>query len=73
MAGEVWEWTQDRYHSSYDGAPTDGSAREDLLDFPRVFRGGSWARYFWYAWTAGRGHDTTFRGDHVGLRPARSR
>ena len=26
MVGNVWEWTQDCYHTSYNGAPTDGSA-----------------------------------------------
>lgn len=26
MAGNVWEFTQDTWHSSYAGAPTDGSA-----------------------------------------------
>ena len=25
MAGNVWEWVQDEYHSSYEGAPSDGS------------------------------------------------
>jgi formylglycine-generating enzyme len=26
MAGNVWELVQDKYHSTYAGAPTDGSA-----------------------------------------------
>lgn len=26
MHGNVWEWVQDCWHDSYDGAPTDGSA-----------------------------------------------
>jgi len=25
MAGNVWEWVQDEYHSRYNGAPTNGS------------------------------------------------
>ena len=28
MIGNVWEWIRDRWHSNYDGAPTDGSAWE---------------------------------------------
>ncbi|ASC69523.1 hypothetical protein XM38_004500 [Halomicronema hongdechloris C2206] len=44
MHGNVWEWCQDVWHSSYAGAPRDGSAwleggNQDL----RLLRGGSWA------------------------------
>jgi formylglycine-generating enzyme required for sulfatase activity len=43
--GNVWEWVQDCYKDSYQGAPTDGSA----VVFPdcslRILRGGSW-NYF---------------------------
>lgn len=44
MLGNVWEWCQDAYRPSYDGAPADGSARppETDDDFRRVLRGGSW-------------------------------
>jgi formylglycine-generating enzyme required for sulfatase activity len=41
LAGNVWEWVQDPYHSSYTGAPSDGSAWEGGAS-GRVFRGGSW-------------------------------
>ena len=41
MAGNVNEWTQDRYHPSYAGAPADGSAWEAGGEpTKRVFRGG---------------------------------
>ncbi|MGM0578967.1 MAG: SUMF1/EgtB/PvdO family nonheme iron enzyme [Myxococcota bacterium] len=40
MAGNVWEWVQDRDHSSYEGAPTDGSAWEEGSSSNRVGRGG---------------------------------
>ncbi len=44
MHGNVWEWCQDHYHDSYEGAPTDGSAWVD--ENPErglcIQRGGSW-------------------------------
>lgn len=43
MLGNVWEWTQDHWHSNYQDAPTDGSAWEDrVLGANRVLRGGTW-------------------------------
>ena len=41
MLGNVWEWTEDSYHDSYNGAPTDGSAWQGD-GAKRVLRGGSW-------------------------------
>ena len=43
--GNVWEWVQDPYHSSYDGAPIDGSVWESGSSSSRVIRGGSWSNY----------------------------
>jgi formylglycine-generating enzyme required for sulfatase activity len=52
--GDVWTWTQDCFHDSYDGAPGDGSAQQSSntimsavfnrhLDCgDRVMRGGAW-------------------------------
>jgi formylglycine-generating enzyme required for sulfatase activity len=45
MHGNVWEWTEDCWHDSYDGAPNDGRAwgEENGGDCSyRVLRGGSW-------------------------------
>jgi formylglycine-generating enzyme required for sulfatase activity len=42
MEGNVWEWTQDRWHENYRGAPSDGSAWEDGESDRRGLRGGSW-------------------------------
>ncbi|MDD5309350.1 MAG: formylglycine-generating enzyme family protein [Deltaproteobacteria bacterium] len=40
LAGNVWEWVEDTYHESYDGAPDDGSAWVDPGAEFRVLRGG---------------------------------
>ncbi len=42
MHGNVWEWVQDCWNDSYDGAPIDGSAWEKGICSERVVRGGSW-------------------------------
>ncbi|MGF1536156.1 MAG: formylglycine-generating enzyme family protein, partial [Elainellaceae cyanobacterium] len=46
MHGNVWEWCSDRWHESYEGAPSDGSVwttqRPEDDDDRRVIRGGSW-------------------------------
>jgi formylglycine-generating enzyme required for sulfatase activity len=46
MLGNVWEWVEDPWHSSYEGAPTDGSVWESAeAGAGRVLRGGSWGDY----------------------------
>jgi formylglycine-generating enzyme required for sulfatase activity len=45
MHGNVWEWCEDYYHSSYVGAPTNGSAWLSGDSSDRVLRGGSWSLY----------------------------
>nr|VFK54203.1 MAG: Formylglycine-generating enzyme, required for sulfatase activity, contains SUMF1/FGE domain [Candidatus Kentron sp. TC] len=45
MLGNVWEWTADCWHESYEGAPMDGGAWGEGNDGDcgrRVFRGGGW-------------------------------
>ena len=43
MHGNVWEWVEDCWHDSYEGAPNDGSAwMSGGDDSRRVQRGGSW-------------------------------
>jgi sulfatase modifying factor 1 len=41
MLGNVWEWTEDSYHDSYQGAPAVGSVWQGD-GAKRVLRGGSW-------------------------------
>jgi formylglycine-generating enzyme required for sulfatase activity len=45
MLGNVWEWCEDHWHNSYDGAPHDGTTWLDSdasSAAVRVIRGGSW-------------------------------
>lgn len=43
MLGNVWEWVEDDWHDTCDGAPTDGEAWIEEPRGPyRVIRGGSW-------------------------------
>jgi formylglycine-generating enzyme required for sulfatase activity len=42
LHGNVREWCEDSWHGSYEGAPDDGSARQDAGSPERVLRGGSW-------------------------------
>lgn len=42
MLGNVWEWTEDCYHDSYNGAPSDGSAWTGGDCSRHVLRGGAW-------------------------------
>jgi formylglycine-generating enzyme required for sulfatase activity len=73
--GNVWEWVEDCWHDSYEGAPADGSAwleanGEDCAR--RVLRGGSWYNFprilrsagarFWYG--------PVYRLDTIGFRLA---
>jgi formylglycine-generating enzyme required for sulfatase activity len=42
MHGNVWEWCLDSWHDSYQEAPVDGRAWEDLDQPYHVLRGGAW-------------------------------
>ena len=73
MLGNAWEWVQDCYQPTYDGAPVDGSAWEHGDCSGRVMRGASWAstpKYLRVAHRAGEAAD--FRSDYTGFRVARS-
>jgi formylglycine-generating enzyme required for sulfatase activity len=42
MPGNVWEWVEDCWNDSYQGAPCDGSAWTGGDGSRRMVRGGSW-------------------------------
>jgi len=73
LHGNVWEWVEDCYASSYSGAPTDGSARIVSACSRRVLRGGSWKGNPRYLRSADRGRSyPTFRSGSWGFRVART-
>ena len=72
MIGNVWEWVEDCYHETYQGAPTDGSAWEEDSCEKRVLRGSSYIDNVWDSRFASR--DMMAAGDrntNVGFRLAR--
>jgi formylglycine-generating enzyme required for sulfatase activity len=72
MAGNIYEWVEDRYHGSYKGAPSDGSAWEAGGSKQRVVHGGSWRMYGAFVRAAIRDReDPDERANTLGFRPAR--
>lgn len=43
MAGNLWEWVSDAYHTSYSGAPVDGSSWDEAEPESWVARGGAYS------------------------------
>ena len=71
--GNVYEWVQDCWNTSYDGAPTDGSAWMSGDCSRAVLRGGSWLDGGGNVRSAFRGGLTRgVRHDFGGFRVARS-
>jgi len=71
--GNVWEWVQDCYEPTYEGAPNDGGARILSDCTLRVIRGGSWyspPTFLRSAYRLGYTPDDSI--DYIGLRLARS-
>ncbi len=69
--GNVWEWTEDCYNTSYNGAPADGSAWRSGGCGRRVLRGGSWSDYAVSARSALRSNaNSDYRNHEVGFRLA---
>jgi formylglycine-generating enzyme required for sulfatase activity len=74
MHGNVWEWVEDVWHDSYEGAPTDGSPWVQGGEANgRVVRGGSWFNYPRVLRAAGRiGFASDDRYFGIGFRLART-
>jgi formylglycine-generating enzyme required for sulfatase activity len=81
MVGNVRKWTEDCYHDSYGGAPSDGTAWTSGDCSRRIVRGGSWidapnllrsASRDWLASGGRIGLATDERGGYVGFRVGRT-
>jgi formylglycine-generating enzyme required for sulfatase activity len=73
MQGNVWQWTEDCYHDSYAGAPSDGSAWTTGDCGRRVVRGGSWSNDPKSLRSASRYRDTPdYRDFNLGFRVGRT-
>lgn len=75
IEGNVSEWVADCWHPSYEGAPTDGTARTSAPDCKaHVLRGGSWPFGPNAARAASRGFSSQKRnfGGNIGFRVART-
>jgi formylglycine-generating enzyme required for sulfatase activity len=71
MAGNIWEWTEDCWHGSYEGAPADGSAWTSGDCNSR--RGGSWFANPVHLRSANRrGINSDLRLSLLGIRVART-
>jgi formylglycine-generating enzyme required for sulfatase activity len=69
MAGNVFEWCEDRWHENYESAPADGSAWVDGKDNRRIIRGGGWDSEPYAARTFVRdGKSAGSKDDEVGFR-----
>ena len=73
MHGNVYEWVEDCWSPTHEGARGDGSARKDGDCKFRVMKGGSWVTHGYQARTAARiRYVTDYRYDDYGIRIART-
>lgn len=71
MIGNVWEYTQDRWHDTLEGAPADERPWDDGDTHLRAIRGGSWNYDAATSESASRGRPHSgFRIENVGFRVA---
>jgi formylglycine-generating enzyme required for sulfatase activity/predicted Ser/Thr protein kinase len=72
MIGNMFEWVQDCWNGSYEGAPADGAARLDGDCAAREMRGGSWFTAPAYLRASYRNHfEREYRSSSVGFRVVR--
>ncbi len=73
MAGNAWQWIEDCYEASYEGAPTDGTARTSCGRPIFVSRGSAWVSHPRYLRSAARDRlNPDYRSGYLGIRLART-
>ena len=73
MAGNVFEWVEDCFHDTYNGAPADGSAVDTAAIAVPCRRGGTWDSNPRYLRSAYRDwHSTDRRAYDLGFRVGRT-
>ena len=71
--GNVYDWIEDCFNETYQGAPADGSAWTTGDCYRRGHRGGSWFSNPWALRSAARNRNFAFtRFDFIGFRVART-
>jgi formylglycine-generating enzyme required for sulfatase activity len=70
--GNVWEWTEDCYHESYNGAPNNGSALTTGDCSRRVVRGGAWNSLPLDRWASAFKFRTDYRRNDIGFQVGRT-
>ncbi|MGF1480619.1 MAG: formylglycine-generating enzyme family protein [Cyanophyceae cyanobacterium] len=71
MHGNLWEWCEDDWHDSYEGAPVDGRAWLGAggTQTNKLLRGGAWNSAPWYCRSAYRRSDPRYyRYGNIGFR-----
>ncbi len=72
VIGNIWEWVQDCFFPTYQGAPVDSSAWLVEGCDRRVVRGGGWYSRVWFVRPAGRSREPPeYRSMTLGLRVLR--
>jgi formylglycine-generating enzyme required for sulfatase activity len=68
MLGNIWEWVEDQYHSTYEGRPINNDAWVDKSrGYSRVFRGGGWNNDAFNCRSAVRGEGSPIRYADISL------